>query len=54
MYEPSVMPSENTGIDFLKKTLNGKRPIEFKLNPLIGKQLIITGNIFSQYHFPVF
>lgn len=53
MFKPLVMPSENTGIDFLSKTLNGKRPIRFKLNPLIGNQLIIAGEIFAQYYFIV-
>lgn len=50
MFKPLVMSSENTGIDFLNKTLNGKRPIEFKLDPFIGNQLI-TDKIFAQYHF---
>ena len=54
MFKSLVMPSENAGIDFLNKTLNGKRPIKFKLNPLIGNQLIITDKIFAQYHFIVF
>lgn len=51
MFKPLVMPSENTGIDFLNKTLNGKSLMEFQLNPPIGNQHIITDKISAKYYF---
>jgi len=54
MFKPLMKPSENTGTDFLSKTLNGKRPMEPKLNPPMGNHLIITDNNFYSIPFHCF
>lgn len=50
-----VIAPENTSTDFLNEILNGNRLFEFKLNPLIGNQIITIKKIlFSVLFYWVF